>query len=50
MMVVLGDEAQAEARFGPFINRANLDSRLVHDLRQRYHRRSNHFGCTRWNS
>ena len=26
-MVLLGDEAQVEARFGPFGDRANLDSR-----------------------
>jgi hypothetical protein len=26
-MVLLGDEAQVEARFGPFRDRANLDSR-----------------------
>jgi hypothetical protein len=27
LMVLLGDEAQVEARFGPFRDRANLDSR-----------------------
>jgi hypothetical protein len=26
-MVLLGDEAQVEARFGPFRDRANLDTR-----------------------
>ena len=31
-MVLLGDEAQVEARFGSFGDSANLDSRLVHDL------------------
>ena len=31
-MVLLGDEVQLEARFGPFGDSANLDSRLVHDL------------------
>jgi hypothetical protein len=36
-MVLLGDEAQVEAHFGLF---------EVHDLRQRYHRLSNHFGRT----
>ena len=32
-MVLLGDEAQVEARFGPFGDSANLDARLVHCLR-----------------
>ena len=35
-MVLLGDEAQLEARFGPFGNSANLDARSVHGLRRRY--------------
>ena len=26
-MVPLGDEAQVEARFGPFVDKANLDAR-----------------------
>jgi hypothetical protein len=29
-MVLLGDEAQVDARFGPFGDSANLDTRLVH--------------------
>ena len=33
-MVLLGGEAQLEARFGPFADSANLDKRLVHGLRQ----------------
>ena len=37
-MVLLGDEAQLEARFGPFGDSANLDARSVHGLRRRYHR------------
>jgi hypothetical protein len=37
-MVLLGDEAQVDARFGQFRDSANLDARLVHDLRQTYHR------------
>jgi hypothetical protein len=49
-MVLLGDEAQLEARFGPFRDRANLDARLVHGLLRTYHRLENHFGRTRWNS
>jgi hypothetical protein len=34
-MVLLGDEAQVEARFGPFGDSANLDE--VHGLRQMFH-------------
>jgi hypothetical protein len=34
-MGLLGDEAQVEARFGPFADSATLDARLVHGLRQR---------------
>ena len=37
-MVLLGDEAQLEARFGPFGDSANLDATLVHGLRRTYHR------------
>jgi hypothetical protein len=37
-MVILGDEAQLEARFGPFRDSANLDARSVHGLRRTYHR------------
>jgi hypothetical protein len=29
-MVLLGDEAQVDARFGPFGDSADLDTRLVH--------------------
>jgi hypothetical protein len=29
-MILLGDEAQVDARFGPFENSANLDARNVH--------------------
>jgi hypothetical protein len=49
-MVLLGDEAQVEARFDPFGDSANLDARKVHSLRQTYHKIENHFGRTRWNS
>ena len=31
-MVLLGDEAQLGARFGPFGDSANLDARSVHGL------------------
>ena len=32
-MVLLGDEAQLEACFGPFGDSANLEARWVHGLR-----------------
>ena len=32
-MVLLGDEAQLEACFGPFGDSSNLDARWVHGLR-----------------
>ena len=46
-MVLLGDEAQLEARFGLFGDSANLDARSVHGLRRTYHRLRNRFGRTR---
>jgi hypothetical protein len=45
-MVLLGDEAQLEARFGLFGDSANPDARLVHGLQCKYHRLKNHFGST----
>ena len=35
-MVLLGDEAQLEARFGSFGDSANLDTRSVNGLRRKY--------------
>jgi hypothetical protein len=49
-MVLLGDKAQVDARFGLFGDSANLDARLVHGLRRTYHRLGNRFGCARWYS
>ena len=46
-MVLVGDEAQLEPRFGPFGDSANLDARSVHGLRLRYHKLENRFGRTR---
>ena len=40
-MVLLGDEAQLEARFGPFGHSVNLDARSVPGLRRTYHRLGN---------
>ena len=34
-MLLLGDEAQLEARFGPFGDSANLDARSVHGFAER---------------
>jgi hypothetical protein len=45
-MGLLGDEAQLEARFGPFGDSTTLDARLVHGLRQTYHRLGNSIGGT----
>ena len=47
-MVLLRDEAQLEARFGPFADSANLDARLARGLRRTYHRLGNHFAHIRW--
>jgi hypothetical protein len=45
-MVLLGDEAQMEARFGPFGNSVSFSARLVHGLLQIYHSLRNRFGRT----
>jgi hypothetical protein len=50
LMVLLGDEAQVDARFIPFGDSAYLDARLVHGLRQTYQWLRNHFGRNRWYS
>jgi hypothetical protein len=49
-MVLLGDEAQVEARFGLFGDSANLDTRQVNGLPQTYFRLGNPFGRTRSNT
>jgi hypothetical protein len=49
-MGLLGDEAQVEARFGPFRDSATLDARLVHGLRQTHRRLGNNIGGIRWKS
>jgi hypothetical protein len=46
LIELLGDETQVEARFGPFGDSANLDTRYVHGLRRTYHRSRNHFRFT----
>jgi hypothetical protein len=42
-MVLVGDEAQVDARFGLFGDSANLDARYVHGLGRRYRRLEYHF-------
>jgi hypothetical protein len=42
-MVILGDEAQVEARFNLFGDGANLDTRQLHGLSRTYHCRRNLF-------
>jgi hypothetical protein len=49
-MGLLGDEAQVEARFGPFGDSSTLDVRLVHGLRRTYCTLGNSIGGNRWNS
>jgi hypothetical protein len=49
-MVLLGDEAQVDARFVLFRDSANLDAELVHDLRRTYHKLRNRFGRAQWYS
>jgi hypothetical protein len=49
-MVLLGDEAQVEARSRLFKDIANLDARLLHGLCQTYHSLRSRFGRNRWNS
>jgi hypothetical protein len=41
-MVLLGDEAQVDARFSSFGDSANLDARWVHSLRRTYDTLGNH--------
>jgi hypothetical protein len=45
-MELLDDEAQVEARFGPFEDIANLDTRYVQGLCGTYHQSRNNFRCT----
>jgi hypothetical protein len=48
-MELLGDVAYVESHFGPFTDDVGVGARLVHGLRQTYHRLRNHFGRTQWN-
>jgi len=50
LLVLLGEEAQAEPRFSLLGDSANLDARYRHSLHGTYHMIENQFGHTRWNS
>jgi hypothetical protein len=45
-MELLDDMDLMESCFGPFGDSVNLGAKLVHGLRQMYHRHRNHFGCS----
>jgi hypothetical protein len=49
-MILLGDDAQMESRFGPFGDSVSFSARKVHGLRKIYHSLKNHFGRTGWYS
>jgi hypothetical protein len=49
-MELLGHVGPVEARFGPFGDSANLDTRNVHRLRRMYQRLENRFGRAQRNS
>jgi hypothetical protein len=49
-MVLLGEEAQMEACFGPFGDSVSFSVRYMHGLRQTYRRLRNRFGHTGWYS
>ena len=44
----LGLMGQVEARFSPFGDSVNLNTRYMYGLRRTHHRLRNHFGCIRW--
>ena len=49
-MELVGDTGHVESRSGLFGDGVSVGARLVHGLRQTYHRLRNHFGRIRWNS
>jgi hypothetical protein len=46
-MELLGDVGHLKSHFSPFGDGVSVGARKVHGLRQKYHRRRNHFGNTR---
>ena len=49
-MELLGDVGHVESHFDPFVHGVSVGAKLVRSLLQTYHRLSNRFGRTRWNS
>jgi hypothetical protein len=49
-MELLDDVGHVEYVFFLFGDTVSVNARKVHNLRQTYHRLTNHFGRTRWNS
>jgi hypothetical protein len=49
-MELLGDMGHVESYFSPFGDSFSIGARLVHDLRQTFHRLRNPIGRTRWYS
>jgi hypothetical protein len=47
-MKLLVDVGYVETHFGLFGDNVSFGARLVHSLRQTYHRLRNHFGHTHW--
>jgi hypothetical protein len=45
-MELLGDVGRVESHYGPFGDNVNVSARMVHSLRQMYHRFGSHFGRT----
>jgi hypothetical protein len=43
---LLGDVGHLESRFSPFGDSLSVGARLVHGMRQTYHKLRNRFGCT----
>jgi hypothetical protein len=49
-MGLFGDVGHVESRFSPFGDSVSVGARLVHGLRETYHRLRNHFERTGWYS
>jgi hypothetical protein len=49
-MELQGDVGHVESHLFLLGDNVSIGARLVHSLRQMYHRLKKHFGCTRWYS
>ena len=49
-MELVGEVGHVQSCYDWFGNSVSVSARLVHDLRQTYHRLRNRFGCTQWYS